>query len=219
MQFIIFWLTSYILIANTFIQGVDTDSLDNDQSNLFLLKDDTPSNLNINPDLGDDNDLWTSDLTTNFIDADNHELIFNDDLIASSIACSPSSSSTLKRLNGRDDDGDVCSTPNPPGDVKEQNPPQVKIRPLGTTQDWPLLYPTYNLEICDAQVMGVFHTIPACDSGREEDRKPTTDAGVYNLEHCTPCMYWTYNEFPGLVVLKSVPYFCLISDFFFCRPS
>lgn len=188
MRLIFCSLTVYILTTNTFFQDVNT--LKNDASNLFLSNDDTSYGLNINPDLEND-ELWSSSDVTNFIDADTTGLFFdvdneiNDDLIASCIF--PGNSDTLNRRGGEL----TCPNPlKPPAnndDVKEENPPDVKFRRLGTTEDLPLATPTYNMEICDPLTMGTYRTIVACDSGREEDRKPTEDPGIYVLEHCTPC--------------------------------
>lgn len=206
MRSFLFWVTSYILIGVTLLQNVN--SLDNsDQPNLFSSNDgdDTSSSDPIMiPDLGTD-DLWSSSDLTNFIDADNTEPMFDDHNDDFSIAsCSPSSNSdTLNRRRGGA--GETCTNPQKLNeDAQEQNPPaDVKFRLTGTTKDQPILIPTYNLEICDALIMGTFRTIVACDSGRKEDRKPTTDMGVFILEHCTPCK------------LCSIPALFFIFRFFF----
>lgn len=199
MRFIFFWLTGSILITNLFIQAVDS-FLDD----IFSSSVDDTSGLELNPDL--DDNLWSSD-ATDFIDsaAAGDGLIFDDYATTiASTACSPSSSNSLKRRG----DGVLCSIQKP-DDVKGQNHPDVEIRPLGTTKDQPLLFPVFNYEICDAQIMGISRAFAACDSGREEDRKPTIDAGVYVLEHCTPCKCWA----PPKLLPRF--FFFQTSDFFF----
>ena len=190
MRCILLSLTTYILTTTTtFLQ--DVNSLENDASNLFLSKDDDPSSdLNISPDIEND-ELWSSPDAINFINAETTGLLFDDDdddLIASS---PPSSNSdTLNRRGGE------LSCPNPlkpaanDDDVKEQNPPDVKFRRLGTTEDLPLIPPMYNPEICDPLTMGTYRTIVACDSGREEDRKPTEDLGFlfWNIVRLVSCV-------------------------------
>ena len=174
------------------------DSLENDEPNLFLLPDDdaSSSSFNINPDLGthdDDDDLWSSD-TTSFTDADTNGLVFDDDsdIVAS---CSPSSHSDTLNRRGGNGNGKTCTNPQTPDDLYP--PPDVRFRPMGTTKDLPISIPTYNLEICDALTMGTFRTLVACDSGRDEDRKPTEDFGVFVLEHCTPCMWMMIHSLCG----------------------
>lgn len=206
MQSRFFWLTSCYILTATIVRQDVVDSLDTDEPNLFTLHDDdtSSSSLYINPDFGTaDDDLWSSD-TTNLIDADNTGLFLdddNDDIIAS---CS--SSGNTDTLTRRADDGKTCTSPQKPED---ETPPDVKFRPLRTTKDLPISIPTYNLEICDALTMGIFRTIVACDSGREEDRKTTTDAGVYVLQHCTPCMWMLGSSFLEFS-------FCFCFCFCFC---
>ena len=189
MRFIFYSLAGYILTSNTYIQAVASDSLDN-ESNFFFSSNDPSSNLDINPSLSND-DLWTSDATT-FMNADNNGLLFDDNTFNLIASCSPPSNTDSSMLNRRDGAASCPSPLKPPtdSDVEPQTPADVKFRPPGKTKDTPLLFPTYNPEICDPQTMGRYRTIVACDSSREEDRKPTDDAGVYVLEHCTPCMFF-----------------------------
>lgn len=141
----------------------DETDIDSSLDGLF----DSGSNI----DLLDDN-LWYIGSTNPTVADDG---LFSDDTIASN-ACSSSSGNPL----GRRRRSLLC--PDKTNDIE--------VRPLGETKDAPLIPVQYNLQICSKFTMGTFRTRVACDSGRDADRFPTSDAGIFVLHRCTPCKGW-----------------------------
>lgn len=102
-----------------------------------------------------------------------------------SIASTPCSLSTSLLRRRSESCTDTKQEPEP-----ELEPPDmsVEVRPLGKTEDSPLLPLQYHFELCPYDLMTYGRQYVMCDSGKPTDLYPSPIPGSTDLSNCTPCM-------------------------------
>lgn len=140
------------------------------------------------PDPGLLNEASEFEVSPDFFDNDHLDFSFTDSNVSLDETSWDDSigldfcSSTTDPLGRR---GEACT--NMKNIRVENKAPDIEVRPLGRTQDRPLLPPELNRKICYSALAGD-RGKPVCDSGEPSDRILSPLQMVFALYDCTPCI-------------------------------